>query len=547
MSSAATARLALKVADVLYDLAVIGAGINGAGIARDAALRGLSVVVFDRSDLCSGTSAWSSRLIHGGLRYLEFGEIPLVYESLHERRTLRRIAPHLVHPLSISIPIYAGARRGPWLIRAGMLAYDLLSWHKSLPRHEMLDRDEMLASTPGLESRELQAGARYHDAQVTYAERLVVENLLAAGAAGASIRTWHEVVDLAVSKSRVERLRWQNRVTGEGGSCRARMVVNAAGPWVDRVLERATPTAERLIGGTKGSHVVVGVFPGAPEGAFYIEAASDHRPLFVIPWNGQFLIGTTDLRYEGDPASVRPSEEEVSYLLRETNRVFPGAGLTGADIHYAYAGVRPLPFRSRGPESAITRKHIVKHNVAVAGNLLSIVGGKLTTYRSLAEETVDRVGGLLGRRLPACRTANTPLPGGHELSDAAERLGRSGLVSDAGVRRLLSIYGGRVRRLLALAGESGALAVPLDEERTTLAAEVALAFRQEYAVTLVDVVFRRIMIGLAPDQGRPLYGPVASVAAAECGWDESRKHSELDALIRYADSLRAVGAAASGD
>lgn len=538
MSSAVTARPGPDVAETVYDLAVIGAGINGAGIARDAALRGLSVIVFDRSDLCSGTSAWSSRLIHGGLRYLEFGEIPLVYESLRERRTLRRIAPHLVHPLSISIPLYAGARRGPWLLRAGMLAYDLLSWQKSLPRHEMLGREELLASTPGLEPRDLRAGARYHDAQVTFAERLVVENLLAAGAAGAVIRTWHEVTDFCVSGGRVERLGWQNRVSGETGSCRANMVVNAAGPWVDRVLERATPAAERLIGGTKGSHIVVGVFTGAPEGAFYIEAASDKRPLFIIPWNGQFLIGTTDTRYEGDPAAVRPSEDEVDYLLREANRVFPAAGLTRADIHYAYAGVRPLPYRSRGPESAITRKHIIKHNAGIAQNLLSIVGGKLTTYRSLAEQTVDRVGRLIGRPLPACRTADTLLPGGHDLDAAAERLGRSGRVSEQGARRLFAIYGGRVRRLLALADESEALALPLDEERTMLAAEVALACRHEYAVTLVDVVFRRTMAGLAADQGRPLYGDIASVAAAECGWDESRKRSELESLLHYADSLR---------
>ncbi len=541
MSSAATARPGPEMSDAAWDLAVIGAGVNGAGIARDGAMRGLSVILFDQGDVCSGTSAWSSRLIHGGLRYLEYGEIALVYESLCERRTLRRIAPHLVRPLPITIPVYDGARRGPWLIRAGMLAYDLLSWSKSLPRHDMLSREEMLAATPGLESENLRAGARYYDAQLGYAERLVVENALAAGAAGASIRTWHEIEHVSVSGGQVGALHWRNRLTGQTGSCRAKMVVNAAGPWVDRVLARTPGPARRLVGGTKGSHIVVGVFNGAPDGAFYVEAASDGRPVFIIPWNGQFLIGTTDTRYDGDPGAVRASREEVNYLLQEVNRVFPTAALSVAGIHYAYAGVRPLPVRSRGPESAITRKHIIRRNTAIAGNLLSVVGGKLTTYRNLAEETVDLVGKLLKRRLPECRTADTLLPGAHDLDEAACCLAGSGHVSEEGTRRLLAVYGGRVRRLLTLVDETPALAAPLDQARTVLAAEVALACRHEYAATLVDLVFRRTMLGLAPDQGRPLYDRLASLTATECGWGESRQRSELESLIGYADGLRLPG------
>jgi glycerol-3-phosphate dehydrogenase len=310
------------------DVAVIGAGINGAGIARDAALRGLEVVLFDKGDVCNGTSWASSRLIHGGLRYLEYGEFPLVYESLHERRYLRRIASHLVKPLRICIPIYRGARRGPFLIRLGLLGYDLLSWRKPLPRHKMLGQKEIRAREPGLLQERLHAAACYYDAQVTYAERLVLENVLAARAAGADIMTYCEVTDIGVRGGRVVSLTCEDKLGGERSQFAPRIVINAAGPWVDSVLDRTGTRHPTLIGGTKGSHIVVSPFDGAPRDAFYVEAESDGRPFFILPWNGLFLIGTTDIRFDGDPANVRASREEVDYLLAETNRVFPAAGLT---------------------------------------------------------------------------------------------------------------------------------------------------------------------------------------------------------------------------
>jgi len=524
-------------AGAAVDVAVIGAGVNGAGIARDAAMRGLSVAVFDQQDLCSGTSAWSSRLVHGGLRYLEYAEIPLVFESLHERRYLLDIARHLVRPLPIAIPVFDGARRGRWLVRAGMLAYDLLSIGKALPRHRMLDADEMLAEYPGMQSQGLRGGARYFDAQVTYAERLVLENLLAARAAGADVRLWHEVTSIEVDEGTVQAIRFRD-AAGNDGRLQARVVVNAAGPWVDNVLRRTGERAPRLIGGTKGSHVVVSRFPGAPETAFYVEAGSDGRPIFILPWNGLFLIGTTDIRCEGDPGDVRASRDEIGYLLAETNRVFPQAGLSETDVHYAYAGVRPLPYRAAGPESAITRRHIIRRDKDIAGNLLSIIGGKLTTYRHLAEQVVDRAGKCLRRRLPACRTHDTPLPGAHGTEDAQRELAALGALSDDGVRRLAGLYGGRGRRLARLAREDASLGAPLDSARTVLCAEVALACHEEFATTLTDIVFRRLMIGLAADQGRPLYGAVAAAASRELNWSDETRVDELRRLEAFADSLR---------
>lgn len=521
-----------------YDLAVIGAGINGAGIARDAAMRGLAVVVFDRADICSGTSAISSRLIHGGLRYLEYGELPLVYESLHERRYLRRIAGHLVEPLRICIPIYEGARRGPLLIRLGMIAYDLLSWGKALPRHEMLGARAIAKAEPGLRQESLRAAVRYYDGQVTFAERLVIENLLAARAAGADVYNYRGITGFAIDGGRVTGLRVEDKLTGECSDVSARMVINASGPWVDSVLTSANLPFKRFIGGTKGSHIIVSPFPGAPTDAFYVEATSDGRPFFIIPWNGLYLIGTTDIRYEGDLAEVRASRAEVDYLLEETNRVFPNAGLSLDEVHYAYAGIRPLPHRTKGPESAITRKHIIQSHRRVVKGLFSIIGGKLTTYRSLAEQAVDKIGKALGRKLPPCRTHDTLLPGAWGLEEAKDALHDWQGLSEEGVERLLGIYGGRATGIAELARQRPELAACIDEHDTIPAAEIVFVVREEMPRTLVDIVHRRTMIGLDADQGRPLYDALAVIAAHEFGWDEERAKTELQALNEFSQSLR---------
>ena len=520
-----------------YDLAVIGAGINGAGIARDAALRGLKVIILDKNDMCSGCSAISSRLIHGGLRYLEYGEIPLVYESLHERRYLRLTAPHLVEPLRITIPVYAGARRGPLLIRLGMLAYDLLSLRKTVPNHEMLSGAKMHAEEPGLKAEGLRAAARYYDAQVTFAERLVLENLLAARSAGAEVRTHCEATRLTVEDGAVHSLVFQDQ-DGTEQVVRAKAVVNAAGPWVDRVLDMAPTRTKRLIGGTKGSHIIVGGFSGAPKDAFYVEAAADGRPFFIIPWNGQYLIGTTDIRYGEDLDHIRASGAEVDYLLTETNRVFPQAALSREDIHYAYAGVRPLPFKEAGPESAITRRHIIKVNKGIARGLVSIIGGKLTTYRNLAEQTVDKIARIQRLKLPRCRTRDADLPGAWGIDRARELLNDLGVLSEAGIARLLSIYGGRAAGVADLAGSNSELARALDAEGSALAAEVVFAMREEFALELTDIVFRRMMVGFNADQGRTLYTDIAAIAAVEAGWSPDHEMQQLDALTEYAESLR---------
>ncbi len=516
-----------------YDLVIIGGGINGAGIARDAALRGLRVILLEKGDFGSGTSSFSSRLIHGGLRYLEHAEINLVYESLHERGCLRKIASHLVKRIRINIPVYDRSRRGPLLIRLGMLAYDLLSIRKALPRHRMLSREELLREAPGLNEEGLRAGAQYYDAQVTFAERLVLENIIAAEEAGAVVKNYCAVDVIGAHDGTAINVAYVDEESGQKSRAKGRLVINASGPWVDRVLQTSGAKTRRLMGGTKGSHIVVGDFNGAPNDAFYVEAAVDGRPFFIIPWNGQYLIGTTDIRFGRNPDNARASNKEIQYLLDETNRVFPDAGLTTEAIHYAYAGVRPLPRRRKGPESAITRRHIIKRHRQALRGVISIIGGKLTTYRNLAEQTVDRINRNLDAGLPSCSTGSTPLPGAIDIEKAREQLEDFVGLCEVGRQRMLSIYGGRAALILDLAASDPALSEAIDSARSVLAAEIVFCIRNEYARNLTDLMHRRLMLGLSADQGEAVVENVAAIAASEIGWHEEELQNQLSMLRRY--------------
>jgi len=507
-------------------LIIIGAGINGAGIARDAAMRGLSVLLVDKGDIGGGTSSWSTRLIHGGLRYLEHAEFGLVRESLHEREILFRIAPHLVKPLSMIIPLYRGARRGPWTIRAGMTVYDLLSSGKTLPRHRMLSQRQALELAPGLNSEGLLGAALYFDAQVEFAERLVLENALAAKDHGASIRTYNRVDRFIVEKNRTLGIEVTDLISGQNHSMRGSVVINAAGPWVDQVAGETVN--ERLIGGTKGSHIIVGEFPGAPKTALYVEAKVDARPFFIIPWNGNFLIGTTDQRFDGDLDHVAIDDAEVEYLLAETNRVIPAARLTRESILYAYSGVRPLPFTKNKREQSITRRHFI-HKHEKLQNLFSIVGGKLTTYRSLSEQAVNVVFEALSRTPPVCETHRKPLPGAatSDFNAIRSELEKSGKLSPKTIDHLVRVYGSRALEILRVAASDQKLFETFDEETGAIAAEIVFAFEHELAQTLGDCLLRRTMVGLNSDAGRSAAISAAMIAGHNLDWSDERISREL--------------------
>ncbi len=541
-----------NISNSQFDVIVIGAGINGAGIARDAAMRGLKVLVLDKGDVGGGTSSWSTRLIHGGLRYLEHGEFGLVRESLRERERLLNIAPHLVRPIEMLVPIYENAKRGWWTIRAGMIAYELLSFDKNLPRHQMLSRDETLARVRGINSSGLLGAAAYFDAQVEFAERLVVENALSAIEHGATVVTYARVYKLSVEPDGLYRVEFKTAVQDldstlqdrtpqgqEGGLApansanvaSAQVVINAAGPWVDELLTQATPASSpRLIGGTKGSHIIVAPFAGAPAPAIYVEAETDGRPFFIIPWNGKVLIGTTDISYSGDLNGVQIDGGEIDYLLRETNRVIPEARLTREHVLYTYSGVRPLPFTNKTDALDITRRHFIRRHPQL-DRLFSIVGGKLTTYRSLAEEAVDLVIRELGRSSPACDTGQAPLPGAtvdfQSFSGDFQRQ-HPGL-SEATRDHLLRVYGRRATLVMDLVAEDSSLAEVFDEETGAIAAEVVFVFQREFAQTISDCLLRRTMVGLNSSRGLNALDAVKTIARRQLGWSESRVKDETEA------------------
>ncbi|HEY8490283.1 MAG TPA: glycerol-3-phosphate dehydrogenase [Dehalococcoidia bacterium] len=519
-----------------YDVVVVGGGINGAGIALALAGAGYAVLLLERHDFGSGTTSRSTKLIHGGLRYLEHGEFGLVFESLRERQVLLGMVPHLVRPLTFVLPVRRGDRRPPWKIRLGLLLYDLLSLRKSLRWHRRLSPAELARLEPELARDALRGAFSYQDAQVVYPERLAVENVLAARDQGAEVRNYAEVTALLAGDGRVRGVRFRQRTPGAAGAEReatARLVVNAAGPWVDRVLARSPAPAARRIGGTKGSHVVVDFHGHGPRHAVYAQARSDGRPFFVVPWRRWHLVGTTDTRFDGDPDEARATPEEVDYLLSEANLLFPAARLGQADVLYTYAGVRPLPYTESGPEAAITRRHLI-HDHAGEGleGLLSIVGGKLTTYRSLAAQVLRAAERKLGPAGPRPAAGLPPdladVPSAGEVRELAERYG---LERDS-LQMLVDLYGGRFRAVLDLAEARPQLRARFCPGNPDIAAELVYAVEREEAQTLADVLLRRTGVGWSACRGQDCAEAAAAVLVRHGLWEPDRAGEEVERYRR---------------
>lgn len=518
-----------------YDLVVIGAGINGLGIARDAAARGLRVALVEKEDLGSGTSSWSGRLIHGGLRYLEQGDVALVRESLREREILFRLAPHLVKPVPLMIPFYRHNQRSKWTVRAGMLAYDLLSFDKTTVSHRILSRDETIARFPAMDPDGLQGCAIFMDGQVVWSERLCAEVALQAAAEGCHIFTHSRVDGFLQTDGQLTGVSFVDELTGQRHVLATSMAVNAAGPWVDAVLGPAQSGGKRHIGGAKGSHLVLDPFPGAPRDVIYYESRVDGRLVLVIPWGRRYLIGTTDRKFDADPDTATADASEVEYLLAEVNALIPEAELTVADILYTYSGVRPLPHVPEKSEWKVPRSHVIHDHAPQCRGLLSIIGGKLTTYRSLAQETVDAIFATLERKAPPCTTARILFPGARVESFAAyrERLAATANLPAPTIDRLVEVYGARAGDVLALGADQPDLLAVLDPDSGAIAAELVFTFRNEFCRTLTDALIRRVMVGLNGSCGRAVLDRAATILARDQGWDEARRSREIADYRRY--------------
>ncbi len=400
------AELLSRLTDQPVDLLVVGGGITGAGIARDAALRGLRTVLVEREDFASGTSSRSSRLVHGGVRYLEHGYLHLVFESSRERRILLHIAPHLVHPLQFTWPVYRGARLPRWKIVAGLWLYDLLSLFRNAHPHRALSVSGVLAEEPRLRHEGLTGGALYFDAATDDA-RLTLANILSAVDAGAAALNYAEVTSLLENDGRVCGAVVHDRIAGRTFDVRARVVVNACGPWTDTIARLENPAAPPALRGSKGVHITVPAARIGNRQAVTMLDPADGRVLFTLPGGDVTIIGTTETETAADPHEVRPCAADVQYLVDAANAFWPAAALTPEDVITAWAGIRPLIASHAANAGSASREHAI----AVGGRgVVAITGGKLTTYRAMAEEVVDVVERQLGRRATASRTADERLP-----------------------------------------------------------------------------------------------------------------------------------------
>jgi glycerol-3-phosphate dehydrogenase len=481
--------------DRIFDLAIIGGGVNGCGIARDAAGRGNSVFLCEMNDLASGTSSWSTKLVHGGLRYLEYYEFRLVREALIEREILWHIAPHIIRPLRFVLPHHDGLRPA-WLLRLGLFLYDHIGGRHLLPptRSVDLSRDEV--GKPLAPDRYTK-GFEYSDCFVDDA-RLVVLTARDAADRGAEIRTRTRAVQIR-QQDGIWQVAVENAFSGERSTIRARVLVNAGGPWVEQVLALGSgvnPRAKvRLV---QGSHIVVRKL--YEHDRAYMFQNSDGRIVFVIPYQDDFtLIGTTDRDYHGDPANVKASTGEIRYLCDSVSE-YLAKPVRPEDVVWTYAGVRPLYDDGASEARAATREYVFELDTPGGAPLLSIYGGKITTHRRLAEEALEKLAPFLkGTKAREGWTGKSPLPGGDIDVSAigaltAELVGNYPFLSSAHADRLAHAYGTRANRLLGKARSMADLGQSFGASLTE--SEVRYLMSSEWACTAEDIVWRRSKLGL---------------------------------------------------
>ncbi len=472
-----------------FDLLVIGGGITGCGVARDAAMRGLRVALVERDDFASGTSGRSSRLIHGGIRYLENAQLHLVHEAIRERQTLLRIAPHLVKPLAFTWPLYRGARVGKLKLGAGLMLYHLMAAGRSR-RHFALDAARTLEREPALRPDGLTGGAVYYDA-ATDDTRLTLSNALAAREHGAIVANHARVASILHHEDRAA-----GAIVARDGSSeevRARVLVNATGVWDN---DFGSGERARRLRGSKGVHIAVARERVGNREALTLISPLDGRVMFCLPAGAQTIIGTTDTWTNESPEEVKADRSDVDYLIESANSYFPRAELTRADVVSAWAGIRPLASGHAANPGRISREH----NIAVGDSgIIEVTGGKLTTYRSMAAEIVDLVQTRLGQKQRPAPTDSVPLPGGER---------------DAAIARLKKESAVLERRLLPNFEYTGA--------------HLAYAVRQELARTLSDLLIRRTHIAFeTPDHGASVAAAASDIVAPLLGWSPDERSAQL--------------------
>ncbi len=537
-----------------YDIAIVGGGITGAGIARDAALRGLRVALFEKSDYGAGTSSKSSKLIHGGLRYLEQGEIGLVFESVTERRVQCQVAPHLVRPLSFLVPIYEGDRVGLETMNLGLWIYDTLALFRAPGLHKTHRGGRAREVEPQLRAEGLRGAIEYYDCTTDDA-RLVLENVLDARSAGADCRNHHEVLGVERKRGRVASILVRDLVTGHEERVATQSVVVAAGPWTDQVAERlGLHISGPILRPTKGVHAVFEREVLPLQRAITVLSPIDGRVMFAIPWRGRMVLGTTDTDFQGSPDEVWADAADVAYLCESASRAFPSAGFSPGKVLSTWAGLRPLIHEEAEAASDVSREHQIY--VRDDGVLL-IAGGKLTTYRLMAKETVKAAIRWLNdtdsdlfedRALVRPHTSTRPLPGAVGLDEpnaAAVRRLAGRLAEEYGLAQvtadhLADVYGTRAHDLIQMMKVDPALAEPMQPDLPYLWVEVIFAVERDLARNIDDILTRRVpLLLVGRDQGLDVAEKTADLVRQRLGWSQDVRERELERFRHMvADSRR---------
>ncbi|MBC7230415.1 MAG: glycerol-3-phosphate dehydrogenase/oxidase [Actinobacteria bacterium] len=528
----------------VFDVLVIGGGITGACAARDAARRGLSTALVEKNDWAFGTSSRSSKLVHGGLRYLELFDFKLVFEACRERRRLLLNAPHVVWPQPFVFPVYKGDKNPLFVIAMGLWLYDILALFRNVQNHQLHGKRRILEVEPELDASRLKGGGQFYDCSTDDA-RLTLSHVQSAHLEGALCLSYARVVELLRERGAVRGARVRDEVGGGEFDIEARVVLNCTGPWTDAVCRLDEPDAAPKLRPTKGSHVIVPWERVRAHNALPIISPRDQRLLFLVPWGDYALIGTTDTDYEGDYDHVRASGEDVDYILEAANHALPRANLDRGDVISTYAGLRPLVVEGGGrdvKESQVSREHSIYEGHS---GLITIAGGKLTTARSMAEELVDLAARRLeerhGVKADGCTTRRAPVFGkdGRDFARRLERLARE-VRLDGDVIAKLQLLGTGAVRVLGMLSEDAALSRRLGEDIPYIEAEVVYSAREEMVVSLTDFMVRRSFIFYEDrEQGLGCADRVAELLGRELSWDEGERARQVEEYRRVVELSRA--------